>query len=176
MVTTIVLALAGCSSGSADSSSTSTSHNEADVTFATDMIPHHSQAVTMAEMATARSTDHDVVRLASRIKAEQDPEIATLSGWLTDWGQPVPTADAASMAAGMSGMMSENQMARLGRASGRHFDMLWLEMMVEHHQGAVEMAQREQDDGENEAAKELAATIVAAQRAEITTMERMLTE
>ncbi len=175
MVTTIVLTLTGCStSASSDDSSVSATHNEADATFATDMIPHHAQAIEMADMAIARSTDDDVISLASRIKAEQGPEIATLSSLLTDWGQPVPSAGTSTMADGMSGMMSEDQMARLGRSSGRVFDRLWLQMMVEHHRGAVEMAQIEQTDGASDDAKQLAANIVAAQQAEITTMNRMV--
>ena len=74
------------------SSSASTAHNAADVTFATDMIPHHSQAVEMADMALSTATNADVKTLATKIKAAQEPEISTMSGWLKAWKDPVRLA------------------------------------------------------------------------------------
>lgn len=95
MLTAAVAAavLAGC--GGSDTNSTAadvtdTDHNAADVTFATDMIPHHRQAVMMADFAESRSDNPDVLQLAAEIRDAQDPEIETMSGWLEEWGEPVP--------------------------------------------------------------------------------------
>ncbi len=162
-------------------------HNAADVAFATGMIPHHGQAITMAEMATSEATNPQVKSLAAAIKAAQGPEIATMSGWLTGWGQPVPAAtggsDASGMSTGMSGMdgtggmvgmMSTQEMQQLSAATGAAFDRMWLQMMVRHHQGAVTMAQTELATGQNGDAKQLAQQIIDAQNKEITTMTALL--
>jgi uncharacterized protein (DUF305 family) len=100
-------ATAGSTSATA---STSGAHNDADVAFATGMIPHHRQAIEMAEMAEARARSSQVRTLAARIKAAQGPEITTMSGWLTAWGQPVPTGSGMSsdMSSGMSSGMSSD--------------------------------------------------------------------
>jgi uncharacterized protein (DUF305 family) len=185
--------VAGC--GSSPSSSTPTSlgstpsatssygpaatgpHNSADITFVTGMIPHHAQAVEMATMALSQASSAQVKTLATAIKGEQDPEINTMSGWLTGWGQKVPAGS--SMAgmggmggshASMNGMMSGSEMQQLGQASGAAFDRLWVQMMTKHHQGAVEMAKSELSMGQNAEAKALAMNIVKAQTAEIATM------
>ena len=196
------LALAGCggssstgSSGSSDHStmagmsSTSTStassaagsqdtaHNQADVTFATNMIPHHQQAVEMAQRALKQGSNAQVKALATDIQAAQDPEIQTLSGWLTAWGQPVPTPMAGhdmSQMGGMDGMMSAQEMQQLQAASGATFDRMWLQMMTRHHQGAVAMATTETQQGQSADAKVLAGQIITAQNKEIATMAQLL--
>lgn len=171
-------------------------HNPADVTFAAGMIPHHQQAITMAQMALTQATNPEVKKLATAIKAAQDPEIQTMSGWLTGWGQPVPattatthdmsqmgspTSDAMGGTGGMdgmggvSGMMSDEEMSQLSATSGAAFDKLWLQMMVKHHQGAVAMARTELTDGANTQAKQLAQSIIDSQSTEITTMTTLLT-
>lgn len=82
----------GSSSPAAPSSSmdAASDFNDADVTFATDMIPHHRQAVEMAKLAETRAKSPEVKNLAVQILNAQDPEIQTMSGWLTAWGKPVP--------------------------------------------------------------------------------------
>lgn len=180
------LLLAGCGSGShtaTHATATSTSsygpaaagpHNAADVAFATDMIPHHAQAVEMADMALKAATNAEVKTLAQAIKGAQDPEINTMSGWLAGWGATVPstTAGGHSMAgmASNTGMMSDAQMTELGKATGAAFDRLWVTMMTEHHQGAIAMATTELADGQNAEAKALAQTIIGAQTKEVATM------
>ena len=155
-------------------------HNAADVTFASGMIPHHGQAITMADMATSKATNPQVKSLAAAIKTAQGPEIATMSGWLTGWGQPVPAAtgghDMSGMGAGtaMSGMMSEQEMQQLSAATGAAFDRMWLQMMIKHHQGAVTMAQAELANGQSSDAKQLAQQIIDAQNKEIDTMTALL--
>jgi uncharacterized protein (DUF305 family) len=151
-------------------------HNAADVTFAQGMIPHHRQAVEMADLAGTRAQSTDVKALAAEIKKAQDPEIRTLSGWLTSWGEDVPKEAGGDDHAGhsMSGMMTDEEMTELGKSSGKAFDTAFLEMMVKHHEGAVEMARTEQAEGSYGPAKDMAGDIITSQSAEITRMNEML--
>jgi uncharacterized protein (DUF305 family) len=188
------LVLTGCSddfvashmdsmeSGSAESTSRSASEdgtfNDADVAFAQGMIPHHEQAIEMAQMAQDRAGNTGVLELASRIEAAQQPEIDTLTGWLKEWGvedDAMGGMDHGGMDHG-SGMMSEEDMNALMAASGAEFDRLFLEQMIEHHTGAVEMAVTESAEGQNSDAIAMAETIRDTQNAEIAEMQQMLTE
>ncbi len=156
-----------------------TDFNEADVTFAQNMIPHHEQAVEMATIALdpAREASDAVKDLATRVQGAQDPEIQLMTGWLAAWGQDrahsMDGMDHSSMD-GMEGMMSADDMEALERATGAEFDKMWMTMMIEHHRGAIAMANTQASDGQNADAKELAARIVSAQEAEIAEMERLL--
>lgn len=155
----------------------SDSFNDADVTFAQDMIPHHEQAVEMAELAADRAGSDEVKDLASRIEAAQDPEIETMTAWLEDWDEPVDGGGGMEMDDGMEmggGMMSDEDMESLEDADGADFDQLFLEMMGEHHRGAIEMAETELADGAFADALELAQEIVDTQTAEIAEIEELL--
>ena len=174
------------SSSSAESAGESAAFNNADVTFVQGMIPHHRGALVMAQMADGRAEDPRVLDLADRIEAAQQPEIDTMTGWLEEWGEPLPEAadssmggmDHGSMDTGgmdMEGMSAED-MAALEAASGPEFDRMWLEMMIAHHRGAVEMAQTEIDEGSNPDAVALAEEIARSQAAEIEEMETLLAE
>ena len=156
--------------------------NDADVTFVEGMIPHHRQAVEMADKAASRAGSDPVRELASRISQAQGPEIETMEGWLDEWGVE-PARDEGSDMAGMDhgsdegmagGMMSEDDMASLDGASGTAFDEMFLSMMIEHHEGAVEMARTEIEQGRDSDAVALAERIVEAQEAEIAEMEGLL--
>lgn len=151
-------------------------NNDADVTFATQMIPHHAQAIQMADMALA-SDGTTLTELAEQIKAAQAPEIETMSQWLTGWGEEVPDgADMGSMDMGsmdMGGMMSQDDMDSLMQMQGGGFDAMWLQMMIEHHEGAIEMAQTEVAQGQYPDATALAEQIITAQQAEIEQMQDM---
>ncbi|HEY5833425.1 DUF305 domain-containing protein [Streptomyces sp.] len=169
--------------GTSSASATQGGHNAQDVAFARDMIPHHRQAVAMADLAPTRAASQDVKALAAKIKQAQDPEIATMSGWLAGWGEKVPSPDASGMKGmegmdhsghSMPGMMSEADMGTLEKLSGTAFDTAFLEMMIGHHEGAIEMAKAEQTKGASGPAKQLAAAIVTAQSAEIAQMNQML--
>lgn len=152
-------------------------HNAADVAFAQGMIPHHEQAVDMAEMALQRSSDSAMVDLAERIKSAQAPEIQQLSSMLSRWDAPAsPTmGDMPDMDHGsMSGMMTEGEMQKLEQAEGSEFDRLWLQLMTKHHRGAVQMAEKELAEGHNAEAKALARRIIDAQQAEIKEMQDLL--
>ncbi|MGK5534140.1 DUF305 domain-containing protein [Streptomyces sp. URMC 129] len=167
--------------GSSDANADTDAHNAADVTFAQAMIPHHQQAIEMAELALDQASSEDVQALAEEISAAQAPEIATLTEWLEAWGEEVPagnTEDHAGHAGhdmpAMNGMLSADQMAELADASGTDFDTAFLELMIEHHEGAVEMARDEQADGSYEPATSMAEDIVTTQSAEIERMNELL--
>ena len=161
--------------------------NEADVTFAQLMIPHHREAVEMAELAADRAQNPEVKTLAEEIRAAQEPEINQLTGFLTAWGAEVPTTDSTGgmSGSGMSGMsdtpsmsempgaMTPEGMEQLRNATGTAFDDMFLTSMIEHHRGAVTMAQREIDEGSDPGAKQLAEKIVADQNAEISRMQQL---
>lgn len=180
----LILALSACGSGD-DSHSTmsgagttsstmaegmTTTATSGDVEFAQMMIPHHEQAVEMADVALENDTaSQDVKALAAQIKAAQDPEIQTMKGWLAQWG--------ASESAGQmdhGGMMSDDDMSSLMGASGPEFNQMWLTMMIEHHEGAVEMAQDVLATTSNPEVEKLATAVVEGQEKEITTMKGML--
>lgn len=189
------LVVAGCgtgtqtpsfdSAGSAPSSAAAAQgeHNDADVTFAQAMVPHHRQAVEMAGLAAGRSQNPQVLDLASRIGAGQAPEIATMTGWLQEWGAEIPAEDSMGGMGGMdhgdggqggmAGMMSPEQIGQLTEASGPGFDGRFLQLMTEHHRGAIELAQTELDQGADPRATALARTIIDTQRGEITEMETL---
>lgn len=173
--------LSACSN---DSSSVSTkdskaAHNAADVSFATEMIPHHRQAVEMAQMVLDRGTAADVKGLAQRIKDAQSPEIAELSGFLTSFGEPVPASGSmGGMQHGSSmngmGMMSDADMQKMMKLSGAELEKVFLTSMITHHDGAIEMARTELADGSYAPAKALAQKIIDAQAKEITEMRTLL--
>ncbi|MEV0143850.1 MULTISPECIES: DUF305 domain-containing protein [unclassified Nonomuraea] len=149
------------------------SFNDADVMFAQMMIPHHQQAVEMAELAETRASDPEIKELATKIKDAQAPEIKTMRGWLEDWGKPEPTG-MGHMDHGMPGMMSAEDMGKLKDAKGTAFDKQFVRMMMAHHEGAIHMATIERTQGQNPDAEELAKSIAASQQAEIEQMRKML--
>ncbi|GAA0466810.1 hypothetical protein Aca07nite_71930 [Actinoplanes capillaceus] len=166
---------------SADASPSAAVFNNADVMFAQMMIPHHQQAIEMAELAETRAADPEVKDLAGKIKAAQQPEIDTMHGWLTAWDAPMPGMSGMSKPAtmpstghGTSEMMSQDDMAKLEAATGNEFDKLFCTMMIDHHEGAVAMAEDELANGANPEAKAMAQQIVTAQQAEITQMNQIL--
>ncbi|MDP4505417.1 DUF305 domain-containing protein [Nonomuraea turcica] len=157
------------------SSSPAAAFNDADVTFAQMMIPHHEQAVEMADLAATRASDPEIKELAVKIKAAQDPEIQTMKAWLTGWGKAAPEGDMGhGMGHEMPGVMSEEEMKKLEAAKGTEFDKLFAQQMIAHHNGAIEMARTEQTDGSNPEAKELAKTIETAQQAEVEDLQKIL--
>ena len=151
--------------------------NAADVMFAQGMIPHHQQAIEMADMALdpAVGAGPAVLDLATRIKAGQDPEIAQMTTWLADWDQPtaMDLSDGHTMD-GMDGMLSADEMKDLAALSGAEFDTAWMEGMIRHHEGAITMAEDVAAKGKQPEVKTLAEQIVAAQRAEIDEMRALL--
>lgn len=162
--------------------------NDADVEFATAMIPHHAQAIQMVTLTDSRTLDPAVKQLADSIRAAQSPEVETMVDWLTAWGMEIPATSLDHTNAGhdmsempdlegmddVPGMMSAEAMEELMNASDAEFQDLWLEMMKDHHQGAIEMARTEQADGEFSDALALAQSIETSQEAEIETIDGLL--
>ena len=182
----VVLALSACGSG--DDASSGSMHGPGsntastspgamvgatgDVEFAQMMIPHHEQAVEMADLALENdSASADVKALAAQIKGAQDPEIRRMKGWLGQWGA---SESAGPMGHGSGGMQDDQDMATLTAASGAEFDRMWLTMMIAHHQGAVTMAQDVLATTSNAEVKELANAVVEGQNTEIATMQGMV--
>ncbi|MEU5991889.1 DUF305 domain-containing protein [Spirillospora sp. NPDC047418] len=161
-------------SASPSNGGSQTQHNDQDVMFAQMMIPHHRQAIEMADLAAIRTSSPEVKQLAAEIKKAQDPEIKQLSAWLTGWGASVPSPGMSGMSHGMDGMMTDKEMKKLEGAKGAAFDKAFLEMMIKHHEGAVAMAKTEQSSGQFPAAKQMATDIVTSQSAEITKMKNLL--
>jgi uncharacterized protein (DUF305 family) len=178
----LVLLVPACGSNDASpavSSEATDRHNDADIAFARDMIPHHEQAVDMSELALDRASSTEVKDLATQIRDAQDPEIRTMRGWLADWGVEAGSGGGhggghgGGMDGGGPGMMSESDMAELADASGAAFDRMWVRMMIEHHRGAVEMAERVIDAGSSAEVERLARDVVRVQTAEIAELERL---
>jgi uncharacterized protein (DUF305 family) len=177
------LMLTGCASGDTGappeaSSSASTedtaaaSANDADTMFVQAMRPHHEQAVEMSDELLSKTGVSDEVRaLATGITAAQGPEIEQLDRWADEWGiEEMPRMDH-----GTDGMMSDADMQELAAAEGTEAEQLFLRQMIEHHTGAIEMAQSEIDDGENPDAVEMAEGIVVTQEDEISRMRALVT-
>ncbi|WAZ24709.1 DUF305 domain-containing protein [Streptomyces cinnabarinus] len=145
--------------------------NDADVAFAQMMIPHHEQALEMAELADGRASDAEVKDLAGKIEKAQGPEIRTMKGWLKEWKQPTAAESMPGMDHGSGhggdGMMSGTEMTELKALKGTAFDKAFAEMMIEHHNGAISMAEDERKNGESADAKKMAEAIVEGQSAEV---------
>ena len=174
----LVLTACGGNSGTASSSK---DFNDQDVTFAQSMIPHHEQAIEMAKMAKTQASSAEVKNLATKIEDAQGPEISTMTGWLKSWGKDVPSDSMSGMdgmdmgdSSSMPGMMSADDMKVLKNAKGADFDRLFLERMIKHHEGAIEMAKTEQSKGQNADAVQLAQDIADAQASEISEMKGLL--
>jgi uncharacterized protein (DUF305 family) len=168
--------------------------NDADVDFATAMIPHHAQALVMVDLTRGRTLSPQVRRLTQDIQVAQAPEIEAMVDWLTDWDVPVPetmrdhvNAESSDGMDGhdmggqddladsdMPGMMTDDELADLEAAQGPAFEDMWLEMMIEHHEGAIEMAEDEKADGVFQPAIDLAEAIQTSQQAEIDHMRELL--
>jgi uncharacterized protein (DUF305 family) len=168
----------GTTQGAVPSAATSgTGASQADAAFAQAMIPHHEQAVEMSEMMLAKDgVDPEVKQLAEGIKAAQGPEIQKMHGWLEAWGQPSMMAGGSdhSSHSSMSGMMSDADLGKLKSAEGTDASRMFLEQMIEHHEGAITMAEQEAADGSDPDAVSLAKKMASDQRAEIDKMKDLL--
>jgi uncharacterized protein (DUF305 family) len=173
----------GSSATSATAAPSAGDHNDADVMFAQHMIPHHRQAVEMSDVVLAKQgVDPRITELAKAIKAAQDPEIKQMQDWLNQWGNPpMPPMGATEgghdmdgMSGDAMGMMSDEEMTALKNAQGGEANRLFLTGMITHHEGAIDMAQTEIEDGTFTPAIEMARTIVQTQKEEIDTMKGIL--
>lgn len=162
------------SQGMMGGASDSDEFGAADLMFAQMMIPHHQQAVDMSDLALERSTDADVRELAQQIRDAQAPEIEQMQGWLDAAGAGTSMGHSASdMGMGMGGMLGDDEMTALEDATGAEFDRVWLEGMIRHHEGAIQMTHMIEDSA-NPEVKALAEAIVTSQTAEIERMQGLL--
>lgn len=149
-------------------------HNDADVAFLQQMIPHHAQAVEMSDLLLAKpSVDPQVVAQAVSIRIAQASEVDMMRGWLTTWG--IDLAALPQCHAPGCGMVSSVELAALNDAEGNAADRLYLELMITHHEGAIAMARSEVDAGQNSFAGDFAQGIMSSQQREIDVMRTMLT-
>jgi uncharacterized protein (DUF305 family) len=152
-------------------------HTQADVRFMSAMIGHHGQALAMAALAPANGAGPEILRLAERITAGQQDEIASMRQWLSDRGEPVPDAHHAMHGHAVPGMLTEDQMQELARARGPAFDRLFLTYMIQHHRGAVAMVKElyaTPGAAQDETVFKFADDVGVDQTTEIARMERML--
>jgi uncharacterized protein (DUF305 family) len=152
---------------------------EGDIAFAQNMIPHHEQALELSAMALAGDASAEVTALAEEIQAAQDPEIILMRKWLRDWnaeelphsGGPGDESDGHEH--DMPGMATGEQLLALAEAKGKEFDALWLDLMVAHHEGAIEMAEQVAGTTEDLEVRALADAIISAQAQEIDRMQEL---
>ncbi|WP_126688319.1 DUF305 domain-containing protein [Nocardioides ferulae] len=168
--------------------------NDADVAFATDMIPHHAQALTLVDLTVGRRLSPELTGLAEQIRSAQAPEIEQMSDWLQEWGEEIPATgrdhvhahgsedegeagdEMDQMHGDMPGMVGSEDLDELESLKGEAFEERWLELMIGHHEGAIEMAQAAQEDGEFPGVVELAEAIEEGQQAEVDQMEQLLAD
>lgn len=156
------LLLTGCATATQSNSE----YSSDDIAFAEQMIPHHEQAIEMAEIALINTTNPEVLQLAQEIKDAQSPEIELMMSW---------TGVKASTHAGhlMDGMLSDSEISDLRGTRGKEFDVRFLQGMIKHHEGAIEMA-RKVTTSSNKDVANLSAAIIKAQELEITKMNELL--
>jgi uncharacterized protein (DUF305 family) len=162
---------AGSSAASTATPATS-AHNQADVTFAQNGIPHHQQAIPMSDdILGKQGIDPRVVQLATQFKADQGPELQQMQSWLSQWGQPT-----LSMTPGMvmPGMLPDQDLAALKNAQGVDATKRFLTGMIECHEGTIAMAEDEIKDGQYPPAVALAHSISTREQQENTTMQGIL--
>jgi len=168
----------------------SDTHNDADVAFAQQMVPHHEQAVTMSDLALEpdRGASAEVRALAEQIGSAQHTEIEQMNGWLEEWGEDGSGSEHGGHGAehgdghgeghgggdGHEGMLTDEQLDDLAAATGAEFDTLWLTSMIEHHEGAITMAQKVVADGKDPDVRDLAEQIVQVQQDEIEQMRAIV--
>ncbi|NHC12447.1 DUF305 domain-containing protein [Motilibacter deserti] len=163
--------------------------NSADVAFAQMMIPHHQQAVRMSGLLLAKQGVHDrVVAIAEYIARDQSREAADMGAWLEAWSEPATarheghgeraatSTGGASAAASMPGMLTPAQLRRLEAAKAPAATQLFLRQMIEHHLGALQMAQEVVVEGQNVYTRKIAKHILAEQTSENDAMRTLIEE
>lgn len=151
-------------------------HNDADIEFAQMMIPHHEQAVELSDILLAKEgLDPRVQDLAERIRASQDPESQQMRAWLDSWGAQQPE-DTTMDHSDMEGMLDPEEVSEIEAADAPEAQKLFLEHMISHHEGAVDMAETHLDNGRNEDARALSQQVISTQEAEIDEMKQLQDE
>lgn len=156
--------------------------DSADAGFARDMSDHHAQAVEMSLIVLGRTDDPAIRTLATDILLTQQAQIGMMHGWLDIWGLPQAGFGPRmawmghAMDGSMPGMASDDEMASLRDLPPAEADRQYLELMIRHHQGGLEMARAGIDLGQQPVVRRLAQAILNGQQAEIDAMRQMLDE
>ena len=169
------ISLSGCATAPMDhgqhqNQTSSSSFTDSEIMFAQMMIPHHRQAVTMANFVAAKTNNQAILELASGIKVAQEPEISQLIDWLEKSGAGQVTGDHSMH---MDGMLSDAELVELNAATGTEFEKLFLEGMIKHHEGAIDMLSMIADST-NPEVQAFANAVRDTQGAEIKTMQNLL--
>jgi uncharacterized protein (DUF305 family) len=170
LLLTLLAALAGCAG---DSSSGRSGFNRTDVTFATQMIPHHRQSLQLVRMVEERDVDPELSGLAAQIRVTQAVEIESMLSWLKDWDVTAPSGDP-SVGTGQSGTVNAGDLAALEASTGEQFEQQWLRLMIRQHEDAIALAKVENAEGQYPYAVALANTVMVGQASQIRTMRLML--
>ena len=180
----MALTFAGCGGSSVadvaekavDAAKDAIGFNDSDVMFSQMMIPHHEQAIEMSDIALDPTVgaSNAVKELAARIKAAQDPEITKMKAFLTTWKERLTPDSSKDHSHMMSGMLSADDIKKLSALRGVEFDRAWMTSMIEHHEGAIEMAKDVLKDGKDSAVKTLAKLVTTVQDSEILEMKKLL--
>ncbi len=155
-------------------------HNEADVEFTSEMIQHHAEALVMVDLTVEKKgLDPELLDLASSIRTTQALEIETMTDWLQQWNEEIPETIRDHVNAGHGGHGGDGghgseELDALAELKGDEFRVAWLEQMIDHHEGAVEMAELELEDGSFGKTLEFAEKVKKTQTAEIASMEKLL--
>ena len=183
------VALAGC--GSADpstaravvTSSTAAapdSFGAADILFVQMMIPHHQDAVTMAELARTRSQNPGIRGVAEQISSIQQPQIDTMISWVQAVGRPTAPPDFNTGHGvgehAVPGTMTFTDLVRLRESSGARFDRKFLTVMIRHHRGTLRAAKAELAEVSSPEVKAIGQDMVAKQKAELKTLRQILAQ
>ena len=162
--------------------------NDADADFATAVVQHHALALLLVDMS--RSISPDVTAIAAEILEVESIEIQTATAWLADWDVPVPETirdhanahaaergeDVGIPGGDLPGMPDHDDLAELERLPAAEAEQGWLELMIAHHEGMVEIAEEEVDAGRFSPAVELAEVVASTQRDQIEQMRALLDE
>ncbi|WP_182481573.1 DUF305 domain-containing protein [Nocardioides immobilis] len=191
----LLVALTGCSDDSepdpkpaVHTAANGDVYNDADASFASDLVQHHALSLTLVDLTRGRNVSPGLTAIADEILAAQGPEIQSLTTWLTDWDQPAPEtirdhANAHADERGevvevpgddLPGMPDHAELEALEELDGPEFEQRWLELMVAHHEGAIEIAEEESDAGRFSPALDLARAVVTTQQDQVEQMKSLL--
>jgi len=193
----LLVALAGCSDDgdpapkpAVHTAANGDVFNDADAAFASDLVQHHALSLTLVDVTRERDVSPGLTAIADEILAAQGPEIQSLTTWLTDWDQPAPEtirdhANAHAEERGevievpggdLPGMPDHAELEALEELEGPAFEQRWLELMIAHHEGAIEIAEDQTDSGSFSPALELASDVVTTQQDQVERMKSLLGE
>jgi uncharacterized protein (DUF305 family) len=173
MMAVLAAALVGCSSGNAAAppAQKGVDHNDADVKFSLEMIPHHQQTIMIVDMATNKAGSQQVTMIAASLLAGEQKDIQQMRGWLKEWN--TAPVDAEHGGHNMPGMVTQDDIKALDAATGGDFDEKWLALMVRHLENGVTMAEDVLQNGVHAGTKTLATQIVKSQKKQIASVKTL---